>query len=432
MELAKRQGFFRKNRRLKVALDTTMILGRGAVKDTYNLLADGIVLVLRVLAKQAGERLEAWATREGYERYVSGPSLKGQAAIDWNDEQQRGQLLQQVVADADRLLEAVRVARGQLAEGSAQEAVLTEAAGRLSRVLAQDIERKAQGPAITQGVAPDRLLSLHDPEQRHGHKSRSRRFDGHKAQVAVDSQSQLITHVEVLAGNAPDAHGALEMVEQSEANTGCAVEETIGDCAYGAGETRQAFADAGRTLQAKVPMSGNQSCYPKTAFQIDQEAGTCTCPAGQVTHRLRTKGRGHGQTRQEFSFAAEVCAACPLRAQCVRGAGGRTVQLHPQEALLQQARAFQATPAFRECRTRRQAAEHRLARLVQLGIRQARYCGHAKTLFQLLMAAAVANLTLLTNRARADWRSLCVAFAALAAVIVAILAPWNPPVAAAK
>ena len=32
-----------KGRRMKVAVDTTYILGRGAVKDTYNLLADGIV-----------------------------------------------------------------------------------------------------------------------------------------------------------------------------------------------------------------------------------------------------------------------------------------------------------------------------------------------------------------------------------------------------
>ena len=42
--------------------------------------------------------------------------------------------------------------------------------------------------------------------------------------------------------------------------------------------------------------------------------------------------------------------------------------------------------------------EHRIARLGQLGIRQARYVGTAKTLFQLAMAAAVANLTLLANR----------------------------------
>ena len=44
--------------------------------------------------------------------------------------------------------------------------------------------------------------------------------------------------------------------------------------------------------------------------------------------------------------------------------------------------------------------EHRLARLVQLGMRQARYFGRAKTLFQLLMTATVANLTLVAGKVR--------------------------------
>jgi Transposase DDE domain len=61
--------------------------------------------------------------------------------------------------------------------------------------------------------------------------------------------------------------------------------------------------------------------------------------------------------------------------------------------LLQEARALQAGPAFAEYRRRRQRVEHRIARLVQLGIRQARDVGTPKVLFQLLMAAAVANLT---------------------------------------
>jgi hypothetical protein len=42
--------------------------------------------------------------------------------------------------------------------------------------------------------------------------------------------------------------------------------------------------------------------------------------------------------------------------------------------------------------------EHRLARLAQLGVRQARYFGRTKTLFQLLMAATVANLTLVAGK----------------------------------
>ena len=68
--------------------------------------------------------------------------------------------------------------------------------------------------------------------------------------------------------------------------------------------------------------------------------------------------------------------------------------LHPEEGLLQEARAYQETAAFREDTRLRQTVEHRLARLVQLGIRQSRYFGRAKTKWQLLLAAAVANLVL--------------------------------------
>ena len=39
-----------------------------------------------------------------------------------------------------------------------------------------------------------------------------------------------------------------------------------------------------------------------------------------------------------------------------------------------------------------------MARLVQLGVRQARYFGRTKTLFHLLMASTVANLTLVAGK----------------------------------
>ena len=42
----------------------------------------------------------------------------------------------------------------------------------------------------------------------------------------VDTDSQLITAVDILPGNAPDNLRSLELVEQSEANTGVPVEET--------------------------------------------------------------------------------------------------------------------------------------------------------------------------------------------------------------
>ncbi len=167
----------------------------------------------------------------------------------------------------------------------------------------------------------------------------------------------------------------------------------------------QAFADADRTLIAKVPGRPRKDHFPKEDFQIDLAGGACTCLAGQVTHTLRTMGTRTnrlGQTYpvQSFQFDPKVCGVCPLQSKCIasRKGKGRTVTLHPQEVLLQQARAFQKSEDFAEYRSRRQVAEHRLARLVQLGVRQSRYFGRAKTLFQLLLAATVANLTLVATK----------------------------------
>ena len=96
-----------------------------------------------------------------------------------------------------------------------------------------------------------------------------------------------------------------------------------------------------------------------------------------------------------------------MRSQCVaaKPGTGRTVQLHPQEALLQQARALQQSEAFAEYRQRRVVVERRLARLVQLGIRQSRYFGRAKTRFQLYLAATVSQPDPGGGQSRVDRRN---------------------------
>ena len=409
LRLARQSGYLKK-RGMRVALDTTYILGRGAVKDTYNLLADGIVKLLRILAAVAKITVGEWAEAQGYARYL-GSSIKGEAAIDWSDRKAWAALLAEIVADADRLLELARQAWVELPQDSVQRQSVVDGAELRGQLLLQDIERKSgdgdvaahadDGVSLRDGVSKDRMLSVHDPEMRHGHQSSRRRFNGHKAAIVVDTDSQLITAVDVLPGNAPDNLGALELVEQSEASTGSVVEEAMGDAAYGDGGTRQTFADAGRRLVAKVPGRPNRSHFPKNDFHLDLAAGSCTCPAGQVTHAIVPAGRRTDRTGrvyrlQAFRFDGAVCGACPLRSQCIAAQGrpGRRVQIHPQEALLQQARALQQSADYDEYPARRVVVEHRLARLVQLGIRQSRYFGRVKTKFQLYLAATVANLTL--------------------------------------
>ena len=403
LRLARESGYLKK-RSMKVALDTTNILGRGAVKDTCNLLADGIVKLLRALAAVEKSSVKEWAKAQGYGRYLAS-SIKGEAAIDWSDKRARQTLLAEIVRDADRLLELSRQAQGELTKDGEERQHIVTAAELLGQLLLQDVERVEGGVSLKDGVSRDRMMSVHDPEMRHGHKSSSRRFDGHKAAIVVDTDSQLITAVAVLPGNAPDNLGALELVEQSEANTGVPVQEAMGDAAYGDGATRQTFADAGRKLVARVPGRPDRKRFPKDDFVIDLAAGSCTCPAGQVTHTIvpagkRTDAAGRVYRLQAFQFDGAECRTCPLRSQCIaaKGRKGRRVLIHPQEGLLQEARALQQSAAYDEYRARRVAVEHRLARLVQLGIRQSRYFGRVKTRFQLYLAATVANLTLVAGK----------------------------------
>jgi hypothetical protein len=166
-------------------------LGKGAVKDTYNLLGEGIERLGRRLAEVEKEEVTGWAEKQGLSRYF-GSSLKGEAGIDWDDKGQREQLLTEIVQDGRRLLSLAEEIQKQ--QPAQTEAIAAAAAALLLRLIAQDVEEKPGGGfQVKSGTAKDRVLSVHDPEMRHGRKSASKRFNGHKAAVAVEMESQLIT-----------------------------------------------------------------------------------------------------------------------------------------------------------------------------------------------------------------------------------------------
>jgi len=387
---ARRAGYVT-SRKIRVALDTTPTLGKGAVKDTYNLLADGIEKLACRLAAVAGEAISSWADKQELHRYF-GSSLKGEAAIDWDDKAQREQLLTQIVQDGRRLLSLAEQARQEHPEHA--EAIQADAA-LLERLIRQDVEEKPGGGCqIKEGTEKDRLISVHDPEMRHGRKSASKTFNGHKTAVAVDMESQLICGVEVLAGNAGDQEKALDLVHQAERVMEAKVEETVGDCAYGGGPTRKAFADEQRMLTAKVPTIQNGECFPKSAFAIDLDRMEVRCPAGQTTTEYESQGVRRGG---HFLFPDATCQACCLRTQCLRGQRGRSISIQPEERLQQQARAHNQTQAGKQILRERVVVEHGIARLVRRGIRQSRYFGKTKTRFQVIMAAVVINLNLVVG-----------------------------------
>lgn len=396
LEQARKKGLL-SSRALKVILDTRPIIGRGAVEDTYNLIARCMDRLIRLQAEQAGVTIDAWAEVHDLGAYVRRreSSLKGSAGIDWSDARARQEFLTRLVKDARRLLTVTEAVVGEAERAAEWRAEMQEEYELLGAILAQDVREVAppgEKPRaeLKEGTERDRIPSATDPEQRHGHKSESKKFTGHKARVAVDAESQLIVDVEVLAGNAGDAAGALAQVERLEARLGVAVEATLGDCAYGGGATREEFANAERVLFAKVPAAAAGWAIPKQRFELLWEGKTVigvTCPNRQTTYDYTQRGKGG----RVFDFG-ECCRRCPLRCKCVKSGNSRTIQIHPQEHLLEAARVFQRSEEGKRTLQQRVVAEHALARLAQRNIGQARYFGRKKTRLQLLLTATVVNL----------------------------------------
>jgi len=64
-------------------------------------------------------------------------------------------------------------------------------------------------------------------------------------------------------------------------------------------------------------------------FTVDETAGTVTCPAGLTRHIT---------ARRSVTLGA-ACGGCPLRARCTTARTGRSLNLHPCDAILRAARA---------------------------------------------------------------------------------------------
>jgi transposase len=386
-------------------LDSTPIHGAAALQDTYTLIRSGVHKLL--LAMGEGDRARRrLAKRLKLEKYLS----KRKPELDWADSEARKAHLQELVADAKRLLaEAEATSPPEDSEGQA-------ACALLHQLLGQDIEEVVEltEPGddghyqIKEGVAKDRIISTVDPQMRHGRKSSSTRFDGYKGHVAVEPTTGLITNVEVRPGNEYDGEAAEGLVSEQAERYALTPKAIIGDHAFRRcgkaatdAERRHTFTQQG--IEVVGPVGGHKRSgrFPKSAFQIDLDGGIVSCPAGRTTNKYTSYLDDRGRQWRTFFFPRKVCQACPLRARCTTARvamsttkrTGRSIRIHPYEAMLQAARAYQETDEFQErYRGARSTVERTIAHLVRHGFRLARYFGQAKVKLQALWVAAAVNL----------------------------------------
>ena len=317
-ELIAQTGILRGRR--KRCVDSTVSGDAVATQDTVTQLMAAMRRVARVVPG-AAEVIGRVCTLDY--------SAPGKPAIDWDDPQAKESLVSDLVNDALAVL-------AELAGPGAPERDEAEAdaLGLLALVAGQDVE-PAEGPDGTDGrwriarkVAPGRVISTVDREARHTRKCKSKRRDGFRGHAATEPETGLITDCEMTmaAGQgSTDAENGVKMAArdrfhpaadpgtgpgpgaQAAADPGTAPGpgaqaaadpdteasagqqgtglEVYGDSAYGSGEARAAYRDAGHDtvikpgpLRPAVPGG-----FTVDDFTVNEDEGTVTCPSGQVT-----------------------------------------------------------------------------------------------------------------------------------------------------
>lgn len=381
----------------KRVLDSTPLYDAVATMDTITLIRSALRGLLRVAG--AGLEAELRAVLSSGDDYAG----TGKPQIDWDDPAARDALIDSRARDGYACL--------ALLDGRRQSEEVTQAGQLLATVLGQDLETTDDGTLrIARRVAPDRVISTVDPQARHGHKTAARGFDGFKGHAAFDPDSEIITDTVVTPGNAGDASVAQDLIddlvstgddraaEQHDDRAGAAetVQPTVyGDNAYGTGEFHEYLADHNINSRCKTQQpTAAGGMFTKADFTIDLDADTVTCPNG-VSTPIRRNSDGDGT-----ACFGQACADCPLRAQCTKAEGGRTVSVGRYERRLANARTQQQDPRWvADYRATRPKVERKLAHLMRRrhGGRRARMRGTTKIDADFNLLAAAHNLARLAR-----------------------------------
>lgn len=358
------------------ALDSTVLDDAVATQDTVTQL----VAVIRKVAREVPGADVVVAGRCTAHDYTD----PGKPQIAWDDHEARAVLVDALVRDALVLLEVVST--WELDEASARTVAL------LALIAGQDVE-PAPGSDGTDGrwriarkVAPDRVISVVDPEARHAHKSVARRQDGFKAHLAVEPDTGIVTGCALTkAAGAQAADGTVGVALLLADDTVAASTEVLGDSAYGTGQVLAAIAEAGHVplvkpwpLRPAVPGG-----FTADDFTVNVATGTVTCPNGTTRPITATR---------TVTFGA-ACRGCPLRERCTTAKTGRSIHLHPHDALQRAHRHRAADLQWQHTyRHHRPMVERSIAWLVARGNRKLRYRGVTKNNAWLHTRTAALNL----------------------------------------
>jgi hypothetical protein len=205
-----------------------------------------------------------------------------------------------------------------------------------------------------------------------------------------------------------------------------AAEIVVADSQYGTKENFLTCHDKG--IKAHMPVvqylnkdkSSRQGIFPEDRFTYDKARDVYVCPAKKILHK-----RTLHEDKQNIEYAASKkdCGMCPLGTSCTRSKGGRTVQRHVrQDVLDDMVKAAVTHAAKRDLKLRQSLMERSFARSTRFRFDRARWRGLWKVSIQEYLVSAIQNIeTLIRYRMKPTKGIMAAPFGALGRVVRACI-----------
>jgi len=272
---------------------------------------------------------------------IDGTKLKANASYR---KTKRVRALEEEIREIEREVEAI-LKEGEEVDNREDEQMgedqsLYEAPSELKdkEKLREKLQR-ARGKVLAEGL---KEINLTDPEARTMLHRGYHAEPSYNGQIAVEGSHGVIVAA-TLTNNPADYKALVELVEETEENTGEKPLEVLGDSGFSSYENLQYLEQ--REIEGYIPDQRLESLrkgtcqhpdFQRDRFSYDEGEDRYSCPMGKpLSYQGLLKRRGKPDLR---IYKGTACVGCERKAQCTK-ADSRTISLDPRGLLMQKMRA---------------------------------------------------------------------------------------------
>jgi transposase len=266
------------------------------------------------------------------------------------------------------------------------------------KAIVKDVEGKklyGNGNAWIKNVRNDLVSSTTDEDARVSVKpGRARRLN-YLAQVSVDTEDHVITHIQSDHADKKDSQCMPSQLNHTINNLsehGLKVEEVLADGNYSSSEALRTLEE--HNIIGYIPNFGHYKSL-REGFEYDKEKDCYICMAGkELPFKRHKESHGNGNLMKQYISNPKDCATCPLKGKCIGKGKFKTIAVTTDKELFDKMhKRLQMPQATKMKKLRSSTIEPVLGTLVNyLGMRRVNTKGIILAGKCMIMAAIAYNV----------------------------------------